>query len=229
LPSNLNRRQVLFLDGMRHAAEIADLSYVRLCSQLTELAFSANLKPGQLSPRFTAAFLDAWAFVDAVDRLRSLVHLMPGLEFTENNEADFRDQTRGVRDLRNVADHLAQRVDYVIAQNGSALGYLAWFTFLDESRQLGKSCCILPGTASAGTAPAVNPAGRIISPPTGLIRMSAGGYTIELDDVLAKVVAIIRDIEASLSNWLLGHTDQVAAQSGSDLLVSLTMQFGKAK
>jgi hypothetical protein len=158
---------------MRHAAEIALLSYERLRGKLTELALAKDLKEGQLSPHVTEAFLDAWAFVDAVDRLRSLVRLMPGLDFARAEDAgpDFHAKTEVIRQLRN------------------------------------------------------NPAGRSLKPPTGLIQLSAGEHTADLDEILKATKALIRDFEISLRAYLQENASRFAAPAVSDLILRLTIQF----
>lgn len=42
IPAKLAKRQVLFLNGIRHAAEIRMLSYSRLTDTLFKLAFSRS-------------------------------------------------------------------------------------------------------------------------------------------------------------------------------------------
>ena len=114
LPSALNRKQALLFDGIRHAAEISMLAHDRLNQTLTEIALR-DLDKLELPERFTSAFLDAWAFVDAVDRFRS-IWLLLGRSGSndEPSEPTFAEITQPVRDLRNVADHLATRADYVV-------------------------------------------------------------------------------------------------------------------
>lgn len=70
IPVAIDAKQALFLDGMRHAAQIADHAYKRLCLALKE---NATCNANERScDRFVPIFLDAWAFIDAVDRFRSL-------------------------------------------------------------------------------------------------------------------------------------------------------------
>lgn len=76
LPPELDRRQVLFLDGVRHTGEIADLAYERLKSTLTQIAIQ-ELSLDELRPFFTSACLDAWALINVIDRFRALWSLMP--------------------------------------------------------------------------------------------------------------------------------------------------------
>ena len=78
LPPELDRKQALFLDGIRHAGEIAGLAYPRLQATLTTIAVE-QLEPERADPLFTSAFLDAWSLVDVIDRFRALWLLLPDL------------------------------------------------------------------------------------------------------------------------------------------------------
>ena len=55
LPVGLDRKQALFLDGIRHAAEIMSLAYSRLTTTLTRIAQSDPDRP-DLSSDITSSF-----------------------------------------------------------------------------------------------------------------------------------------------------------------------------
>ena len=75
LPIALNRRQAVFLDGLSHAAQVADLAYRRLCAGLTELVHKHE--ESRLPDSFATVFLDAWAFIDTSDRFGRLWKMQP--------------------------------------------------------------------------------------------------------------------------------------------------------
>jgi len=124
IPQNLDRKQAFFLDGIRHAAEICDLSYKRLTAGLHDL----GLKPQGATTETTYApyFLDAWAFVDAADRLRCLWESQPNASSIPEPFAPaiLRSELGSIRKVRNLADHIAQRADQVVSLNAAALGLL---------------------------------------------------------------------------------------------------------
>lgn len=146
LPARMERGQAVCLDGIRHAAEIADLAHTRLQQTLTELALTKAESPlDRLA--YTSAFLDAWAFVGAIDRIGSLFKLTPGVKRVPVEDLDPIENTIGpIRKLRNIADHLGQRVDYVVSKNGNAFGSLAWITYTDLAARKGRACQLQPGT-----------------------------------------------------------------------------------
>ena len=223
LPPQLNRKQALFFDGLRHAVEIAQFAYERLEGTLTDLAISDQTSKPEPAT-FTSAFVDAWAFVDAVDRFRCLWKLMPGIQILPppRNAPMFRRLNEPIRELRNVADHLAQRADYVIASGGAALGVLTWCTFTDNERNAGVSCALLPGTLVATTGKLVNPADEPAQmTKTGRIHLEAGEHRACLSNILPELELRISEIEAQLEIQL-SAAGLDGQQAGSDCFIAMT-------
>ncbi len=226
LPAALDRKQALYFDGIRHCGEIAGLAYSRLKQTLTQIAFEEN-EPGSNNFLFTSAFLDAWSLVDVIDRFRALWISLPNSELVPPaaGSRSFAEVSQAVRDLRNVADHIAQRADYVVAQKGTALGILSWFTMLKQESLEGVICTIVPGTMQVGSAPVVNPAGRQIEIPTGLIQLSAGEYTANLSETLPEMENRIHELEKAIRRSLDEQAPD-AGSAGADVLVKMMMKFG---
>src|SRR5216684_2838868 len=72
IPAALNRKQALFIDGIRIAAEMIDSAYVRLEDFLLH---SGEMRAGEL--RIAAPFLDAWSIVDSAHRFLGLIEQAP--------------------------------------------------------------------------------------------------------------------------------------------------------
>jgi hypothetical protein len=196
----LNRKQALFFDGLRHAAEIAEFSYRRLQETLATIA-TESYETSERAPMFTSAFVDAWAIVDSIDRFRALWQLLPipgQPSRHEVVEGSFLEKSQSIRDLRNVADHLAQRADYVVTQNGSALGILSWVTIPDPVDLRALSCAIIPGSVQQHRAKLPIPMGKVVELPSDLIELKAGEYSVCLSEQLPKVREIIELLEKSL-------------------------------
>ena len=199
LPDALDPKQTLFLDGIRHAAEFAHFAYQRLKDRLTELALRS--REGHSGGNFTEPFLDAWSVVDAIDRLRSLVKLAPGFDHTSASfSSQFLAQTQSIRLLRNVADHIAQRADQIVARKGTALGMLSWVTVKSEEHFM--SCTIRPGTLRTSRTPVINPIEKSIVLPTGLVTLSAGEHSADLTEAMDWAYRMIKSIEITLEKWL---------------------------
>ena len=222
LPPQLNSKQALFLDGIRHAVEIAQFAYGRLEKTLTDLAL--HEPTGSANPdAFTSAFLDAWAFVDAVDRFRCLWKLMPGVQILSPppNDPMFRRLKEPIRELRNIADHLAQRAEYVVASRGAALGVLTWCTFTDDEGNSGVSCALLPGTIASASVKLVNPADETAQiTKTGRIHLEAGEYRACLSNILPELELRISEIEEQLETQL-GAAGLEGQQAGSDCFIAM--------
>ena len=84
LPPGINSKQLVFLDGIRHAVEITDLAYSRLESTLTWLVMNTHDSAPE-KQTYTSAFLDAWAVVDAIDRFRLLWKELPRAPVAEKD------------------------------------------------------------------------------------------------------------------------------------------------
>ena len=218
LPAALDRKQAVFLDGIRHSAEIASLAYERLKRALTEVARKEARPEAQ---EFTGIFLDAWAIVDAIDRFQALWKLQP---YAENlPKRDVIKDFGSIRNLRNVADHLAGRMDYVISRKGTALGSLKWLTWIEDSRFLG--CIILPGTFQSSKVDFQYPVGKTIELPTGFITLSAGEHEVVLGEALSSVESYVRIIERLLAHEL-DKNNLHDKSAGSDFIFKAIIDFG---
>lgn len=202
IPINVDTKQALFLDGIRHAVEIMDVAYRRLRDALTHMA----LYPPASSelPNISAyAFLDAWSFVDAIDRFRMMYTQMPGIKFgaAKVGIPPLQEVMQEFRKLRNVADHLAQRADFVLSRNGAALGELNWLTGIQlQPEVIAWHCTIRPGTLQSVPLMQTKPIFSTLDWPTDSIRLSAGGYEGNLSAVRAHIAVRIRHLEAQLQS-----------------------------
>lgn len=229
LPAEVDPKQALFIDGIRHAVEIIDLAYGRLRDTLT---YIATEDPSTLDlPTASAhAFLDAWAMVDAVDRFRMLCQQMPGAKQTPPtpDAVPLKTVTQPFRDLRNVADHLSARADFVISRGGAALGTLSWFTGFKVDPPTGWMCTLRPGTIRQAPTRKKEPVTMTVDWPTDQIYLSAGGYTANLSSVLPHIAIRVERLEASVRNSLekLGKLNAPAA---SDLLTKDPYQLAPSQ
>ncbi|MBL6986874.1 MAG: hypothetical protein ISR72_07525 [Methylobacter sp.] len=202
IPVNINPKQAIFLDGIRHAVEIMDVAYSRLRDALTNLALTPPTS-NELPDISSHIFLDAWAFVDAVDRFRMLYMQMPGIKFGAKKDGipTLQEATQEFRNLRNVADHLAQRADLVVSRNGAALGELSWLTGIQlQPEVIAWHCTLRPGTLRSAPPIPTNSIVSTLDWPTDSIRLSAGGYEGNLSEIRAHIAIRIRHIEAQLQS-----------------------------
>lgn len=233
LPPGLDPKQLVFLDGIRHAAEIIGLAYFRLESDLTSLVLNSKECAHPPNHTYIAAFMDAWALVDAVDRFRLLWKMLPGFPFSQEGESkqkEFEKITQPFRDLRNVTDHLAQRADYVGVSGNPVLGLLTWITYPDGAASHGYTCLLAPGTTKRSNWRLVNPAeGGYFSSPlhAGAIHLAAGDHRANLSSVIPEITLRIQVLEGIIETSLkeLGIEGK---QAGGDLFAALAFNVGSS-
>ena len=199
VPAAINPKQALFIDGIRHAAEIIDLAYGRLCDTLTKTALNPPCSSDM--PKISVhAFLDAWAMIDAIDRFRMLYQQMPGMSFSQPLEGveTLEEVLKPFRNLRNVADHLAQRADFVISRDGAALGTLSWLTGFKVDPVAAWYCTLRPGTLRKQPELRKEPFVSALDWPTDRVIIVAGGYEGNLSSVRPHIQVRIKHFECQL-------------------------------
>lgn len=199
VPAVLEPKQALFVDGIRHAIDIMELAYCRLKETLTNIAHEPPITAA-LQKVGSHAFLDAWAMIDAVDRFRMLYLQMPGIKFgpTVSGVESLKTVTQPFRDLRNVADHLAQRADFVVAHGGAALGTLTWITGFQLESPTIWFCTLRPGTIRSEPKFRKEPILSTIDWPTDQICLNAGGYEGNLSAIRLHIERRVKHFEAQL-------------------------------
>ena len=216
LPHGLSHDQLLIFDGLRHAAEIADLAHSRLKGVLQQLAHGAN------DPHLTsAAYLDAWAIVDSVHRFHALWMLVPTDGSAEADEfrAHFAARTESLRLARNVADHLAARISYVRARKGASLGTLTWIASTAPGAAL--MCALIPGSTRTTQHDMPNPGGQQVERPVGYIHLAAGDHITNLSSVMVDLRKCVERLTVSLEVAAQG----VKEHHGSDLIIRMAIKF----
>lgn len=200
IPVNVNPKQAFFLDGIRHAVEILDVAYGRLRDALTHLALHPPVS-NELPTLSAHVFLDAWSFVDAVNRFYMMYTQIPGIKFdtAKNGIPGLYEVTQEFRDLRNIADNLAQTADLVISRNGAALGELTWQTGAQlQPEVIAWRCTLRPGTLSSIPPTQTEPIISTLDWPTDSIRLSAGGYNGNFSAIRKHIAIRISHLEVQL-------------------------------
>jgi len=227
LPSGVKEEQLLFFDAMRHAAEIADLSYQRLRGTLTRIALAEVSVDSPILPtrEISTAYLDAWAFVDAVDRFRALWKFAPGADHSATPvQESFFEKTRDIRAVRNFPDHLHKLMHVVDKGKGSALGQLSWFTVPDP--EYGYACTLVPGHVRNVEHKVHLPLGEELELPTDHIHLRIA----TLDANLSRAYRLLAECVARLDKSLSTAFEQqglLESRTGTDVLIKLTLRWDK--
>lgn len=205
IPATLDRKQAVFLDGMRHASQIVDFSYTRLCQALTDL--SASGTTAEKFGGFTHIFLDAWAFIDAADRFRCLWEMQPTASTIPEKFSPkiVRLQLQDVHNLRNVSAHISQKIDQIVSLNSSVLGAISWVSLLSQNPIRVKTNFIRPGVAVGNVKCqlAMPKSAVTFNHGSGHISVAAGKHSANLSLAHKNICAIIEFAEASLNTAFL--------------------------
>jgi hypothetical protein len=196
LPTELSRRQILILDGIRYAAEIADIAYERLERTLQGIAadYMVEIPP----PRGIAtALLDAWTIVDSAHRYGDLVHRTPGIPNAPWKRL-LRDRIAAAGELRNAVQHQLEEVGRLEAEHGQIWGYLSWAECVDGVHT-GNWYVASPGTIFRGAKwELVGAPNRMDGLPPGKIRLIAFQHDLALGLVIRAVAEATSEIAALL-------------------------------
>jgi hypothetical protein len=125
VPANVDRRTVLFLDGIRYSLHVFDLTAARLTSAL-QLLSDDDQPTEELATRIALAISDAWLLVDVVHRLRELLQQLPRLKKKEPTLQVFLRQTASIEPLRHFVQHFRTGIDTYAATGMPVWGTLAW-------------------------------------------------------------------------------------------------------
>jgi hypothetical protein len=148
IPSAVDARTVLFVDGVRYSIEILELSYYRLTATLENIVALGDIVD-QLAPRIVEAISDSWTIVDSAHRLRELVQQVPGLKQNDSNLQTFLRSTEAVERLRHFVQHLRSGIDSFVSRRMPLWGTVSW-SRIDPASHLPENHIIIPGTFYKG-------------------------------------------------------------------------------
>lgn len=225
IPSNTDQRQAFFLDGIRHAFEIADYAFSRLTTGLTELVQAHS--DSNLPSSYAKYYLDAWAFVDAVDRLLALWKLRPNAQTIPPpwNPENLTKDLEQIRNIRNVSDHLASRAAQVISSGTASLGELSWITVCSIDPTIMKSSLIRPGflTASIKLQMSLPRENLFVYNSASNILLKSHTYTANLSYAYTRIVDLANYAESSLLAAI--NSTSSSKPLGADLFAICDLEF----
>lgn len=194
-PPELSRQQVLFLDGIRYAAEMADVAYQRLFEGLMLLADS----PAEPSTRDIARLmLDAWSIVDAVHRFVDLVSAMPGLAHGPWLRV-LRERCEDLLALRDDIQHQNERAVAVPGQPNQLWGYLSWAAVDQSGKHTGRWWMVSAGSEYVGDQWLfMGPNTQPFNVPSGRIRLNAFGRRVYLGKCVLATAEVVKHLTDQL-------------------------------
>ncbi len=214
-PDAFSRRQVLILDGIRYAAEMAHIAYERMSAHLQGIAAS------QEEPRVrdsAAAMLDAWSIVDSAHRFRDLVSNLPGLPNSLWRRV-LQERTEDVAELRDCVQHQLDRIKGLISDGGQLWGYLSWAE-VRNGRYTGKWLMMTAGSDYVGDRWLfIGPAALPFEVPAGRVRLNAFGRQAYLGRTVQALASAVEALAGEISCAAMRPADTPALERrGSDVV-----------
>jgi len=220
-PADLSRKQVLMLDAIRYAAEMANIAYERLSSHLQKLAESGvNSSPSDGAH----AMLDAWSIVDSVHRFRKFLELFPGLSNSTWKRL-LMDRTADIADLRDCVQHQEGEIADLISDGGQIWGYLSWAE-IQKGRYTGKWLMLPAGSVFVGDEFLfIGPVELQLPVPPGRVRLNAFGKQVYLGRSVWAVASAVNSFAVEIEARAIRPVGPPAIERrGADTVIEGWMQ-----
>lgn len=218
VPTGLDRRQQIVIDGLRISVDVVDLSFRRLCTSLKALPEVAP-ETTEFVELAVSANLDAWTIVDYVHRFSELLHQMPMIK---QNLPQIQLLYRAASDaehMRHYIQHVRNEVDSLAASGLSVWGSLTWAMKADYDAGRKTKRSLNMGTFYIGNFAAIGKIPQSVEREVDCIEIYAGGRSFELTGVLRYIECVIRGLERDIEDQA-GHLPRY----GSDLLAALSVE-----
>lgn len=148
VPRSVDRRTVLYLDGVRYALQSFELSSLRLARTLHHIS-KKRVDTDDLGHLILEATVDAWTMVDSTHRLRELLLQIPGLKKNEAELQLFIRKTKSIEELRHFFQHFRSEIGSFADRGMPLWGTIAWASE-DPDSGLPNTHTIIPGTFFEG-------------------------------------------------------------------------------
>lgn len=199
VPSVLDPKQAVFIDGIRHSIDIIDLAYSRMRNTLSEIALVPPSSDDL--PKITPyVFLDAWAMVDAIHKFEKLYSSFPGMtrKQPEAGEKTFSELCESIIKIRNIADHPTANAERIASGDHAVFGTLNWMTGFNVNPIEVYYCTLRPGTLKAQPSVKWPKILTTLDWPTDYICLSAGGINANLSTILPHIEKRVKHFEIQL-------------------------------
>ena len=229
IPVALDRKQAFFIEGIRVSIEMIETAHTRLQGTLFEITKSFTGNRGMPQELLAAAMLDAWCAVDCFHGLADLADHVPNVIRRRRIPA-FRNllaANETVNDLRNTVQHLPARIrEMPVGPNWSVWGALSWCVPQEGEQRLIDSCTYVCGKLEHdGQRPLLNPTGKMIRLPVGLITLSQDPHSVCVSDLLGLAERFVVEFE-KMTAAAFKLNPLFAETHPSDILIRLTMASG---
>jgi hypothetical protein len=217
IPGNLHIAQMVVLDGISTSIDAISIAYRHLQAQLLEFNRAMDQHKPPSRTLTVPAVMDAWNLIDAAHRLRLLVPTLRGLKHG-SAVTSLRKSLEPVEPFRHVVQHLDQQIPRLLADCQPVWGSLSWAYVESRDVRTIRVGLLMPGAARAPMElPLVNPLGKRIEIPIGLVTLSAAGESVCLSDIVAAVWRFGGRLERAAAAAFAALPDTLGAQARFDL------------
>jgi hypothetical protein len=187
MPPLLNIRQMMVLDGITTSVDVIMIAYRDLQAALLEFHRSADQRRPPSRALRVSATMNAWTLVDAAHRLGLLVPRLRGLKHGPAVTSLLK-AVAPVEPFRHVVQHLNEKIPQLLSDCQPIWGSLSWVYRESPQAEMARIAMLMPGAARAPVErPLVDPRGKRIEIPIGLITLAAAGETVCLSDIVSAV------------------------------------------
>jgi hypothetical protein len=223
IPSALDRKTAFFIEGIRVSIEMIDLTHQRLQQALITITSMSDSGPQLPQGHFTSIITDAWVIIDCIHRLHRLITYMPHVKRKMRNPAfrNFLINGQKANEFRNTVQHLDQNInDKSAIAEWSVWGLLSWAVPYPDQGIL-KSCTFMAGMMEEVSRPLLNPMGKPIRLPVGLITLFQQNLSISISDLINDVERLAQELERS-ATAAFDADPRLARTYASDVVITMT-------
>lgn len=228
MPVDMPRRQILYLDAIRLSAEMAGAAFDRLHDLLMKITAERDAQltgsgehPGRAQAHNAVpALLDAYSIIDAIHRFRELLRVTPGLKHNAPFELFMR-QTKDIRELRHIVQHLNREVDRIAQEGWAALGTLTWLGPSTVPDGPPSSYILQAGTFYAGQwthGPMIDTYSSLPKGEIADIAILTAELRVNLSTIMNNLRSITRSLEGTLQEFAADKE-----RFGSDVLLTFVL------
>jgi hypothetical protein len=210
LPETVPPIQASFFDAVRLSAQFVDIAYRRVEGAVTQLVNPEHDRALAIMP---VAFMDAWAIVDTVHRLRDLLRGLPRYRNQALSKRLFLQRTEAVEQLRNTFQHLVGDLPALTQADAPVLGSLTWLRPVDIERRTLSVWSFMPGRLRSLDSTSVVQIPADVPTEISQIELWLGDKSVNISKLRASVADVVSPIEQAL---------RLSAQGESTLCDSLS-------
>lgn len=232
IPYSLERKQALFIDGIRFTIEMVDASHRHLVWMLEKIATDKSYRDKY---PMAEPFSEVWSIVDSVYRLRSLIRQLPGIKQIDFSQRKiFLEKTKDVERFRHTVQHLDGEINQLAINNEPAWGSLNWFAvtklYADDNSgkcqriKTGCWCGMISGSVviSKSYKMGVIPQKATLKNKVSMVSLRSGDNYLSIDDCYKEVVKLKNALEKYIA-----HKFSKLPNSKSDIYVFARIDFEK--